>query len=232
MSRRPDDPARGARFDRRLARRRGLIELAGVDEVGRGCLAGPVVVAAVLVPAGLRLEGVRDSKALSAAARERLFARLRTSPITWAAVCVDAATVDELNVLGASLWGMQRAVDRLESRVGRPIGHVLVDGDRLPRTLEGRATAIVKGDARSQCVGAASVVAKVARDRLMRAWARRLPGYGFERNVGYPTADHLEALRRLGPTRLHRRSFAPVAKVAAQGRSNGDLPDLPGSKSD
>jgi len=203
--------SRLARLDRRIARRCGAARLAGVDEVGRGCLAGPVVVAAVAFPAGFDLPGVGDSKRLSRGARERLFPRILESA-DWAAICVSAEEVDRRNVLAASLWGMERAVSRLR----HPPDLVLVDGNRLPPGLVSRGMAVVKGDGRSQSIAAASIVAKVLRDGIMRRWDRHYPGYGFARNVGYPTREHQEALRRLGPCPLHRHSFAPVAAVLSR----------------
>lgn len=213
-------PDRLRRLDERLRRRAGIEVLAGVDEVGRGCLAGPVVVAAVVLPsspgAASVLDGVRDSKAMSAAARERAFATIRSVCVAMNAWAVPVEIVDELNVLGASLLGMERVITRLERRYRLSVQHVLVDGHRLPAALADRATAIVRGDDRSQSIAAASVVAKVLRDRLMRTWAQRFPQYGFERHVGYPTPMHLASLRLHGPCPLHRRSFAPVAAAATQ----------------
>lgn len=205
---------RGARFDRRLARSHGVQGLVGVDEVGRGCLAGPVVVAAVALVPGTEIPGVDDSKRMSAAARERAYPRILEAAVEWTAVCVSQAEVDRRNVLAASLWGMQRAVHRLSLSPEL----VLVDGNRLPEGLEHPALAVVGGDGRSLCIGAASVVAKVLRDRLMRSWHRHYPGYSFDRNVGYPTPEHRAALQRLGPCALHRRSFAPVRELIQQGR--------------
>jgi ribonuclease HII len=213
-------PDRLRRLDERVRRRLGVEMLAGVDEVGRGCLAGPVVVAAVVLPAtpgaAAVLDGVRDSKAMSANARERAFVSIRSVCVAMNAWAVPVELVDELNVLGASLLGMERVIARLERRHALHVEHVLVDGHRLPASLVGRASALVKGDDRSLSVAAASVVAKVLRDRLMRAWARRFPQYGFERHVGYPTPVHLASLRMHGPCPLHRRSFAPVAQAAMQ----------------
>lgn len=180
--------------------------MAGVDEVGRGCLAGPVVVAAVALPIGAEIEGVDDSKRLSAPARQRAFDRIIASCVGWSATAVSAAEVDERNVLAASLLGMERAVRRLKL----PVDLILVDGNRLPEDLPTTALALVKGDGKSLCVAAASIVAKVLRDRIMRRWDRRYPGYGFDRNVGYPTPEHQRALLAKGPCPLHRRSFAPV----------------------
>ena len=208
--------SRAARFDRRVRTRLGVTWMAGVDEVGRGCLAGPVVVAAVALPPDVIIEGVRDSKVMTLRQRERAYEELRRSGARWMALAVGASEVDRLNGLAASLYGMNRVVRRLEQRYPEPVDHVLVDGHLVPEGLAGRATAVVKGDGRSHCIGAASVVAKVLRDRLMRAWGRRHPLYGFERHVGYPTPEHLSALRRYGPCHLHRRSFAPVAASEAQ----------------
>lgn len=205
---------RGARLDRRLARLHGVATLAGVDEVGRGCLAGPVVVAAVVLPLGVELPGVTDSKRMSAAARERAHRRILETAVDWTAVCVSPDEVDRLNVLAASLWGMERAVARLRVRPEL----VLVDGNRLPEGIDEPARALVRGDGRSLCIAAASVVAKVLRDRVMHRWERHHPGYGFTRHVGYPTPEHRAALERLGPCALHRRSFAPVRAASEQRR--------------
>lgn len=186
--------------------------LAGVDEVGRGCLAGPVVVAVVALPIGAEIEGVDDSKRLSAPARQRAFDRIIASCVGWSATAVSAAEVDERNVLAASLLGMERAVRRLKL----PVDLILVDGNRLPKDLPTTALALVKGDGKSLCVAAASIVAKVLRDRIMRSWDRRYPGYGFDRNVGYPTPEHQRALLAKGPCPLHRCSFAPVRVALAR----------------
>jgi ribonuclease HII len=201
--------SRLARFDRRLARGRRISLLAGVDEVGRGCLAGPVVVAAVVLPLGCDLGGVDDSKRMTARARERAFLRIRAAAVDWTAVCVSAAEVDHHNVLAASLLGMERAVARLRA----PVDLVLVDGNRVPTGLRYGGLALVGGDGRSLSIAAASVVAKVLRDTVMKSWNRRYPGYGFDRNVGYPTLEHRRALARFGPCPLHRRSFAPVRQT-------------------
>jgi ribonuclease HII len=205
---------RRARFDDRYRWLSRGEWLAGVDEVGRGCLAGPVVVAAVVLPAGRELPGVRDSKRLSLAARERAYALIRCEALAVSALAVHQEEVDRLNILAASLDGMRRVVDRLQRRSRRPVDHVLVDGHQIPPGLTRPATCVVKGDDRSQSIAAASIVAKVLRDRLMKSWARRYPVYGFERHVGYPTAEHREALMQHGPCPLHRQSFGPVAQAA------------------
>lgn len=201
-----------ARYDQDLAHRFGAGLLAGVDEVGRGCLAGPVVVAAVVLPLGILLEGVDDSKRLTAAARVHARRRIREAALAYAVVAVPAEEVDRRNVLAASLLGMSRAVESL----GLTPDLVLVDGPHLPAGCAGQARAIVGGDGRSQSIAAASILAKVARDRLMRLWHLRYPDYGFHSNVGYPTPAHLQALRERGPCPLHRRSFAPVRACAEQ----------------
>ncbi len=186
--------------------------VAGVDEAGRGPWAGPVVAAAVVLDAGSVPAGVTDSKRLSRARREALFAALRAG----ARIGVGAASVaeiDRLNILAATLVAMRRAVDDL----GVAPAHVLIDGNHMPE-LACPATAVVGGDARSLSIAAASIVAKVTRDRIMARLARRYPGFGWERNAGYGTPEHRAALERLGVTPHHRRSFAPVARVLAERR--------------
>jgi ribonuclease HII len=186
--------------------------VAGVDEAGRGPWAGPVVAAAVVLDAGSVPVGVTDSKQLSRARREALFAALRAS----ARIGVGAASVaeiDRLNILAATLVAMRRAVDDLDVAPA----HVLIDGNRMPE-LTCPATTVVGGDRRSLSIAAASIVAKVTRDRIMARLARRYPGFGWERNAGYGTAEHRSALDRLGVTPHHRRSFAPVARVLAERR--------------
>ncbi|MGI9390687.1 MAG: ribonuclease HII [Boseongicola sp.] len=179
--------------------------VAGVDEVGRGPLAGPVTAAAVILEPDDIPEGLKDSKKLSAASRERLAIEIESR----AKVSVAHASVDEidlLNILRASHLAMCRAVDGL----GLPVDHALIDGNMIPGGLSCVATAIVKGDSLSVSIAAASIVAKVARDRIMVDLAQQHPGYGWDRNAGYPTKAHREALLKLGVTPHHRRSFKPV----------------------
>lgn len=186
------------------AHARGLVRVAGVDEVGRGPLAGPVTAAAVVLDLARVPHGLRDSKTLGAGRREALARELAEC----AEVSVAHASVEEidrLNILHASLLAMERAVAGL-----RAVDHCLIDGNKIPKALNRRAEAIVKGDARSLSIAAASIVAKVARDAIMVDLAQQYPGYGWERNAGYPTADHLAALKNLGVTPWHRRSFRPV----------------------
>ncbi|HEX7051467.1 MAG TPA: ribonuclease HII [Longimicrobiales bacterium] len=186
-------------------RARGARHIAGIDEAGRGPLAGPVLAAAVILPPGTFIEGVDDSKRVAPALRERLAVEIRQRALACAIGAASSTEVDRFNILRATHLAMRRAVDRL--RV--PPDHLIVDG--LPVPLLGDAqTAVVEGDRRVHCIACASILAKVTRDRLMRRLARHYPGYGWERNAGYGTAEHREALVRLGPTPHHRRSFAPV----------------------
>lgn len=180
--------------------------IAGVDEAGRGPLAGPVAVAAVILDPSRPIAGLGDSKALSEARRDELEPLIRERALAWHVELVSAAEIDRLNILRATLEGMARAVHALAPAAE----HVLVDGNRLPPGLPCPAEALVKGDAREPAIMAASILAKVARDRLMRELDAIHPGYGFALHKGYPTPLHLETLRRLGPCSEHRRSFAPV----------------------
>ena len=183
--------------------------IAGVDEAGRGPLAGPVVVAAVILDPAHPIEGLADSKQLSATRREQLFTLIVAHTLAHAIVRVEAAEIDRVNILQATLAGMRRA---LEALVITP-AQALIDGNRLPKALPCPARAIVRGDATEPAISAASILAKVARDRILCEYDARWPGYGFAQHKGYPVPGHLEALRRLGPCPEHRRSFAPVRKV-------------------
>ena len=179
--------------------------IAGVDEVGRGPLAGPVTAAAVIFDEADIPEGLDDSKKLTAKRRDRLFEEINKK----AQVCVAHASVeeiDELNILHASHLAMCRAIEGL----GVQPDHVLIDGNMAPKDLTVPATTLVKGDSRSLSIAAASIVAKVVRDRIMVDLAQQHPGYGWEKNAGYGTKQHLDALQTLGGTPCHRRSFKPV----------------------
>jgi ribonuclease HII len=180
--------------------------IVGVDEAGRGPLAGPVVAAAVILCSEV-IDGLDDSKKLSAKKREMLEVKIKAS-CQWAIGVADVAEIDEINILQATMLAMTRAVEALGCE---PV-NVLVDGNRLPR-WKYRAEAVIGGDAIHPCISAASIIAKQHRDRLMRSYDAVFPGYGWASNKGYSSAGHLEALRRLGPTPLHRRSFAPVAQL-------------------
>ena len=183
--------------------------VAGVDEVGRGPLAGDVIAAAVILP-DHPLAGLTDSKALSASRRATLFEMIRNEAKSWALGRSSVAEIDELNILQASLLAMRRAVESLALQPTL----VLVDGNRLPQWPY-EARAIVKGDLKEPAISAASIVAKVVRDREMVELDRRYPGYGLATHKGYPTRAHLAALKALGMSPIHRRSFGPVKRLLA-----------------
>jgi ribonuclease HII len=192
----------------------GSRRVAGVDEVGRGPLFGPVVAAAVVLPADeelrSRLAGLNDSKQLTEEERERFDELVREVALAWAVAEVDVETIDRINILQASKLAMKLAVESLRLRGCEP-DHLLIDGNQKIDAVCRQRT-IVQGDARSMSIAAASVIAKVHRDRLIRALDARYPGYGLARNKGYATPEHRKAIVRLGITELHRRSFAPVAE--------------------
>jgi ribonuclease HII len=188
----------------RKAAKEGYVPIAGVDEAGCACLAGPVVAAAVVLEPKRIPRGINDSKKLSPEAREALYAELARK--AWFAVGVaDVAHIDAVNILNARLWAMARAVEAL----GAAPALALIDGNRAP-PVACPARTVVGGDARSLSIAAASIIAKVTRDRLMRELDEECPGYGFASNKGYGTRDHYDALARLGPSCYHRRSFGPV----------------------
>lgn len=183
--------------------------VAGVDEVGRGPLAGPVTAAAVILDPARIPEGIDDSKRLTERARLRLAAEIRASALAFAVAHASVAEIDALNILEASHLAMRRALGALCPAAR----HALIDGNRLPKGLEIPAQTVVKGDARSLSIAAASILAKVERDAIMRELALINPGYGWENNMGYPSAEHRAALQRQGVTPHHRRSFAPVRNM-------------------
>ncbi|WP_051229886.1 ribonuclease HII [Haliea salexigens] len=182
--------------------------VAGVDEVGRGPLAGDVVAAAVILDPANPVAGLRDSKKLSAKRREILAVQIREQAVAWAIGRASVAEIDSLNVLQASLLAMRRAVEALQPQ---PVG-VLVDGNRLP-VWSYPAQAVIGGDDSVAAIAAASILAKVQRDAELAELDRCYPGYGFASHKGYPTAQHLQALRQLGVSPVHRRSFAPVKNL-------------------
>ena len=184
----------------------GLI--AGVDEAGRGPLAGPVVAAAVMLDARFPIRGLADSKQLSARRREQLYDEIRAKALCCSIAQASVEEIDRLNILQATLLAMQRAVKGLRLKPTK----VLVDGNRLP-SLDVLAEAVVSGDSLVPAISAASIVAKVTRDRLLDDMHVLHPGYGFDRHKGYGTAQHLQALQAFGPLDVHRRSFAPVARA-------------------
>jgi ribonuclease HII len=196
------------------ARSLGFTAIAGVDEVGRGPLAGPVTAAAVILDPARIPPGLADSKTLTSTKREKLFDLILES----AQCCVAHASVEEidsLNILRASHLAMERAVAGLAVAPD----HCLIDGNLIPQGLKTRAEAIVKGDAKSLSIAAASIIAKVTRDRLMVDLAQQHPGYGWEVNAGYPTKLHLNALLNLGVTAWHRRSFKPIHNILYQAKT-------------
>jgi ribonuclease HII len=189
----------------------GVLRVAGVDEVGVACASGPVVAAAVIMPPGCkRIPGVRDSKTLSEAQREALYPIIRRRALAIGIGAASVAEIDRLNIYHATHLAMRRAIARLGGH-----DHVLVDGNRIAGFEEqvGPYTAIVDGDALVYSISSASVVAKVIRDRLMVRLSARHPGYGWERNAGYATREHRDAMERLGITALHRRSFITTQRV-------------------
>lgn len=193
------------------AQARGLVRIAGVDEVGRGPLAGPVTAAAVILDPNNIPAGLNDSKKLTPKRREALFDPIMDS----ATVCIAHASVEEidtLNILRASHLAMERAVAGL----GIAPDHLLIDGNLIPKGLTVSSEAVVKGDAKSLSISAASIVAKITRDRIMVDLAQQHPGYGWEQNAGYPSKSHISALQNLGVTPHHRRSFKPVHKMLYQ----------------
>jgi len=183
----------------------GIKILAGVDEVGRGPLAGDVVTAAVILPQNHEIRGLADSKVLSARQRENLYEDIIGQALCWCVARASVAEIDRFNILQATMMAMRRAVMGLKVRPD----YVAVDGNRVPQ-WEFEGEAVVKGDARVEAISAASILAKVVRDAEMQVLDVRYPGYGFAANKGYGTPQHLEALQRMGPTEVHRRSFAPV----------------------
>jgi ribonuclease HII len=187
-------------------------DVAGVDEAGRGPLAGPVVVAAVILGHDTELPGLDDSKRLTCERRATLDPLIRKRALAWCIKEVGVEEIDQLNILQATLEGMRRSIQGLP----RTPQLVLVDGNRAP-AVRHEVQTVVGGDHLSPCIAAASVLAKVHRDRLMTKYHQRYPGYGFARHKGYPTRDHLRRLRELGPCPLHRRSFAPVRELLAPG---------------
>lgn len=191
----------------------GNYSKAGVDEAGRGPLAGPVVVAAVILDPARPIVGLDDSKKLSEKKREALFPQIVERALAHCVIVVEAEEIDRLNIFQATMAGMSRAVAGLA-----PAAHeALVDGNKLPRDLPCPGRAIVGGDALEPAISAASILAKVTRDRLMVTLDGVHPGYGFAIHKGYPTPAHLASLRRLGPCPQHRRSFAPVRMLLEQG---------------
>jgi len=182
--------------------------VAGVDEAGRGALAGPVVVAAVILNSAQPVSGLDDSKRLTPARRDILFDAIIARVSAYSIVSIDPATIDRINILQATLLGMKQAVEQLQPQPGL----ALIDGNQAPQ-LSVPCRTIIKGDQLEACISAASILAKVSRDRYMLEQHRHYPCYGFDHNKGYPTPDHLQALPEHGPCAIHRQSFGPVRQL-------------------
>lgn len=182
--------------------------IAGVDEVGRGCLAGPVVAAAVILDPNRPIKGLRDSKKLSAKKRDELAEEIKEKALAWSVAAMGPEVIDKINILQATLQAMKAAVEKL------PIepDFVQVDGNKLPK-WKWLSEAVVKGDDKVEWISAASIIAKTTRDAYMCKIAELYPQYGFEHHVGYGTAEHIKALKAYGPTPIHRKTFAPVREV-------------------
>jgi ribonuclease HII len=185
---------------------KGLV--AGVDEAGRGPLVGNVVAAAVILDQNKPIDGLTDSKKLTAARREQLAELIRETAVAWSVVSIEAAEIDRINILQATMLGMKRSIELLSVLPG----HVLIDGNRCP-DVDLPATAVIKGDLRVAEISAASILAKVERDAQMLVLHESYPQYGFDKHKGYPTKTHFEALAEYGPCPEHRRSFGPVRNV-------------------
>jgi ribonuclease HII len=182
--------------------------LAGVDEAGRGPLAGPVVAAAVIFPQGCKLDGINDSKKLSPKKRERLFYEIKKSALATAITIIKADIIDQINILRASLLAMEEAIKKLDTQPD----YILIDGEYTIPTRIQQGT-LVKGDSKCCSIAAASILAKVARDAIMDDYHSQYPQYNFRQHKGYPTKDHLEAIRKFGPSPIHRKTFKGVLKV-------------------
>ena len=183
--------------------------IAGVDEAGRGPLAGPVVCSAVILPASFHLLGLNDSKKLSAKQREKLFDEIQKQAVAFSIVFVGPKEIDSYNILQATLLGMTRAIEQLSIAPSL----ALIDGNKIPMNLPCSARAIIKGDSKEQCIMAASILAKVSRDRYMDALHTSFPQFGFAQHKGYPTAQHIKAINAHGVCPEHRKSYAPVQKA-------------------
>jgi ribonuclease HII len=201
------------RTSKKLSHLEHFAGAAGVDEVGRGCLAGPVVAAAVILPHDFCLDGIADSKLLSKNQREEQSTRIKEHA-TWSIIQVGVDEIDKINILQASLKAMVLSLGQLTEMPAS----IYIDGNQIPNNLIGERNvqAVVKGDQKIACIAAASILAKVARDQYMQEVAKQFPQYGFESHVGYATAEHLRALKLHGPCPLHRKSFSPIKEMINQ----------------
>ena len=188
--------------------------IAGVDEAGRGPLAGPVIAGAVILDPEKPIDGLRDSKCLSATRRDELFEQIRERALAWAIGRADVEEIDRINILQATMLAMSRAVAALQPTAD----HALIDGNRCP-DLSCTSQAIIKGDSKVAAISAASIMAKVTRDREMFELDKRYPGYGLAQHKGYPSKAHIAALENLGVTPIHRRSYAPVRRIIERGEA-------------
>lgn len=185
------------------ARKKGFIAVCGVDEAGRGPLMGPVCAAAVILPEGVELEGVNDSKKLSEKKREALFEVIKEKAVAWSVAFADVEEIEEVNILNATYLAMNRAIEGLSV----PADYALIDGNRVPKDIKIECETVVKGDAKSLSIAAASILAKVSRDRLVLEYDKEFPEYKFADHKGYGTAAHIEAIKKYGPCKYHRPSF-------------------------
>lgn len=196
-------------FFETAARLRGFEHIAGVDEAGRGPLAGPLVVAACILPEGKLIEGADDSKKLTAAKRRSIYKKIRSdSSVIYRIEVIDPSEIDKLNIFQATLEGMRRCIERLTLQPD----FILVDGPHTPFSAS-KSQGIVKGDSLSCSIACASILAKVTRDEIMEGYDDQFPLYGFARHKGYPTPQHLQALKEHGPTSIHRMSYSPVQEA-------------------
>lgn len=196
------------RYESRL-KKRGFKLIAGIDEAGRGPLAGPVVAAAVILPSSARIKGLNDSKKLTPGKRERLYSQIIKKATSFGIGIVNEKDIDRINILNATHLAMRHAVQRLEVTPD----YLIIDGKRRIKTLDFPRQMIPSGDSMSSSIAAASIIAKVTRDRMMKSFDKEYPRYGFGRHMGYATKKHVRALRKYGPSPIHRRSFEPVASM-------------------
>lgn len=185
------------------ARKKGFAAVCGVDEAGRGPLMGPVCAAAVILPEGIELEGVNDSKKLSEKKREALFEVIKEKAVAWSVAFADVEEIEEVNILNATYLAMNRAIEGLSV----PADYALIDGNRVPKDIKIECETVVKGDSKSLSIAAASILAKVSRDRLVLEYDKEFPEYKFADHKGYGTAAHIEAIKKYGPCKYHRPSF-------------------------
>ena len=185
------------------AREKGYTAICGVDEAGRGPLMGPVCAAAVILPEGVELEGVNDSKKLSEKKREALFEVIKEKALAYSVAFASVEEIEEVNILNATYLAMNRAIEGLKLSAD----YALIDGNRVPKDIKIDCETVVKGDAKSLSIAAASILAKVSRDRLVLEYDKELPEYGFAAHKGYGTAAHIEAIKKYGPSKYHRPSF-------------------------